>query len=77
MFSKFVNFVPIDLTIGTHIDWTYTMYIAKTWIDKNNVTYVSMRTKYPIITVPDRGGRISSYGLVSAAVIVECHGSCK
>ena len=24
MFSKFVNFVPIDLKIGTHIDWTYT-----------------------------------------------------
>ena len=26
MFSKFVNFVPIDLKIGTHIDWTYAMY---------------------------------------------------
>ena len=29
MFSKFVNFVPIDLKIGTHIDRTYTMYLAK------------------------------------------------
>ena len=29
MFSRFVNFVPIDLKIGTHIDWTYTMYITK------------------------------------------------
>ena len=25
MFSKFVNFVLIDLKIGTHIDWTYIM----------------------------------------------------
>ena len=25
-FSKFVNFLPIDLKIGTQIDWTYTMY---------------------------------------------------
>ena len=23
MFYKFFNLVPIDLTIGTHIDWTY------------------------------------------------------
>ena len=29
MFHKFVNFVPIDLKIGTHIDGTYTMYLAK------------------------------------------------
>ena len=29
MFFKFVNFVLIDLKIGTHIDWTYTMYLAK------------------------------------------------
>ena len=49
MFSKFVNVVPIDLKIGTHIDWTYTMYFAKTCINKSNVTYVSMTTKYPII----------------------------
>ena len=25
------------------------MYIAKTYINKSNVTYVSMATKYPII----------------------------
>ena len=49
MFSKFVNFVPIDLKIGIHIDWTYDMYLAKQCIDKNNVTHVSMATKYPII----------------------------
>ena len=49
MFSKFVNIVPIDLKIGTHIDWAYTMYIAKTYINKSNVTYVSMATKYHII----------------------------
>ena len=29
MFSKFVNFVPIDLKISTHIDWTYAIYLAK------------------------------------------------
>ena len=29
MFSKFVNFIPIDLKIRTHIDWTYNMYLAK------------------------------------------------
>ena len=29
MFYKFINFVPIDLKIGTHIDWTYAMYLAK------------------------------------------------
>ena len=29
MFSKFVNFVLIDLIIGTHIDWTNTIYLAK------------------------------------------------
>ena len=49
MFSKFVNFMPIDLKIGTHIDWTYTMYLANQCIDQNNVMYVSMATKYPII----------------------------
>ena len=26
MFSKFINFAPIDLTIGTHIDWTYIVH---------------------------------------------------
>ena len=35
--------------IGTYLDWTYNMYIAKTYINKSNVTYVSMATKYPII----------------------------
>ena len=49
MFSKLVNFVPIDLKIGTHIYWTYTMYVAKQCIDQNNVTHFSMATKYPII----------------------------
>ena len=49
MFSKFVNFVSIYLKIGTHIDRTYTMFLAKKCIDKNNVTYVSMTIKYPII----------------------------
>ena len=29
MFSKFVHFVPIDLKMGAHIDWTYTMYYTK------------------------------------------------
>ena len=46
---KHTIFVLIDLKIGTHIDWTYTMYIAKIGIDQNNVTYVSIATKYPII----------------------------
>ena len=49
MFSKFVNLVPMYLKIDTHIDWTYTMYLAKKYIDQNNVTYVSMATKYPIL----------------------------
>ena len=50
MFSKFVNFVPIDLKIGTHIDCRYTMYLAHTQcIDQNNVRYVFMATKYSII----------------------------
>ena len=49
MFSKFVNFVPIDLKIGTYIDWTYTMYHAKQLTNQNNVTHISMATKYPII----------------------------
>ena len=37
MFSKVINFVPIYLKIGTHIDRTYTMYLAKKCIDKNNI----------------------------------------
>ena len=45
MFSKFINFVPIDW----YIHWTYTMYLAKQCIDPHNVTYVSMATTYPII----------------------------
>ena len=49
MFSKVINFVPIDLKIGTHIDRTNTMYLSKKCIDQNNVTNVSMATKYPII----------------------------
>ena len=42
MFTKFINFVPIYLKIGSHIDWTYTMYLAKKCIDQNSVTCVSM-----------------------------------
>ena len=50
MFSKLINVVLIDLKIGTHIDWTYTICtLQKQCIDQNNVTYVSMATKYPII----------------------------
>ena len=48
-FFKFVNFVPIDLKIGTHIDGKFPMYLAKKLIDKHNVTYISMATKYPIM----------------------------
>ena len=44
MFSKFVNFELIDLKIRTHIDWT-----LQKCIDQNNVSHVSMATKYPII----------------------------
>ena len=49
MFSKFVNFVRIDLKLGTHIDRTYVKYHAKQYTNQNNVTHVSMATKYPII----------------------------
>ena len=45
-FLNLVNFVAIDLKIGTHIYWTYTMYHAKKYTDKNNVTCVSIATKY-------------------------------
>ena len=41
-FSKLVNFVPIDLNIGT-------LCTLQKMHDKNNVTYVSMATKCPII----------------------------
>ena len=44
-----VNFVPIDLKIGTHIDWTYNMYHTKNCTNKNNITRISMATKYPLI----------------------------
>ena len=54
IFSKFVNVVPIDLKIGTHIDWTYNMYMPKTYINKSNITYVSMATKYTIIYINHR-----------------------
>ena len=49
IFSNFVNFVPIDLKIGTHIDWTYTILHLQNCTNKNNVTHISMATKYPII----------------------------
>ena len=49
MFYEFVNFVPNDLNISTHIDRTYTMYHTKNAPIKNNVTHVSLATKYPII----------------------------
>ena len=48
MFFKFVNFVSIDLKIGKHIDWTY-LCTCKKYIDQNNLIFVSMATKYPII----------------------------
>ena len=48
MFFNFINFVPIDLKIGTHIYWTMLCTLQKC-IDQNNVTYFSMATKYPII----------------------------
>ena len=49
MFSKFVNCMPIDLKIGTHNYWTYTMYHANKCTNQNNITRISMTTKYPII----------------------------
>ena len=49
MFSKFINSVPIDLKILTHIDRTYTMCHAKKCPNQNNVTRISIATKYPII----------------------------
>ena len=39
MFSKFVNFVPIDLKIRIYIDWTYTMYIAKNAFHGNQIPH--------------------------------------
>ena len=49
MLPKFLNFVPIDIKIGTHIDLTYTMYNTKQISNQNNVTRISMATKYPIL----------------------------
>ena len=46
MFSKFVNFVSIDLKICTHSERAYAMYIENKSIQ---ITYVSMATKYSII----------------------------
>ena len=40
MFFNNRQFLPIDLKIGTHIDLTYAMYLAK-YIDQNNVTQCS------------------------------------
>ena len=37
------------LKIGTHIDLTCTIYHIKHCTNKNNVTRISMATKYPII----------------------------
>ena len=48
MFSKFVNFVPFDFKISTHIDWTYAMYHTQKRTNQNNVTRVPMATKYRI-----------------------------
>ena len=47
IFSNFVNSEPIDLKIGTHID--FTIYHIKNCINKNNITRITMATKYPII----------------------------
>ena len=47
--SKIVNVQPILPKIDTHNAWTYPMECAKNWTDPNNVTYVSMATKIPII----------------------------
>ena len=49
IFSNFVNSKPIDLKIGTHIDLTCTIYNIKNCTNKNNITRITMATKYPII----------------------------
>ena len=55
IFSKFGNVVPIDLKIGTHIDWSYTMYIAKTCISKSNdgneIPIIKHRTFSKLLTI--------------------------
>ena len=40
IFSKFGNAIQIYLKIGTHIDCTYNMYLAKTCINTSNVLYM-------------------------------------
>ena len=47
--SHAVNSEPIDFTIGTHIDFTCTIYHIKNCTNKNNITRITMATKYPII----------------------------
>ena len=48
--SKIVNIQPILLKIDTHILLApIRCNLQKKWIDRNNVTYVSMATKIPII----------------------------
>ena len=34
--------VPIDLKIGTHIDWIYAIFLVQKLFDQNSVTFVSM-----------------------------------
>ena len=47
--SHAVNSEPIDFKIGTHIDFTCTIYHVKNCTNKNNITRITMATKYPII----------------------------
>ena len=47
--SHDVNSEPIDFKIGTHIDFTCTIYHIKNCTNKNNITRITMATKYPII----------------------------
>ena len=44
-----INSEPIDFKIGTHIDLTCTIYHIKNCTNKNNITRITMATKYPII----------------------------
>ena len=47
--SHDVNSEPIDFKIGTHIDFTCTIYHIKNCTNKNNITHITMATKYAII----------------------------
>ena len=47
--SHDVNSEPIDFKIGTHIDFTCTIYHLQNCTNKNNITRITMATKYPII----------------------------